>query len=179
MLPDPGRFTPYHLPHSTEVAGLCTIMSGDDRYYNNIFLGFGPEIKETDIHNNYGLVGYNHAKLPVWISGNIYYNQAIPYKDETEFVRNAGFKPEISVTEEENSVFLSYSTDENGTEPKTQLITTELLGKAKIPKEAFENPDGTPIKIDSDYFGKSRSESNPSVGPFEKPGKGRIRLKVW
>ena len=178
-LPDLGRFTPYHLPHSTSVAGLSTIMGGDDRYYNNIFLGLGAEINKADIHNNYGLVGYNSAKLPVWISGNVYYNRALPYKDEPDFVQDAGFKSEFTITEEGNSVFLSFTTDEKAADPKTQLITTELLGKAKIPKEAFENPDGTPLKIDTDYFGKKRSESNPSAGPFENPGKGLVRLKVW
>ncbi len=178
-LPDLGRFTPYHLPHSTAVAGLCTIVGGDDRYYNNIFLGLGAEINKSDTHNNYGLVGYNNAKLPVWISGNIYYNRALPFKDESDFVHNAGLKPEFMITEEGNNVFLSFSTDENGTDPKTRLVTTELLGKAKIPKEAFENPDGTPLKIDFDYFGKIRSESNPSAGPFEKPGMGMVKLKVW
>jgi alpha-N-arabinofuranosidase len=76
-------------------------------------------------------------------------------------------------------VFLSLSTDVNGTDPKTQLITTELLGKAKIPKEAFENPDGTPLKIDTDYLGNKRSDSNPSVGPFEKQGRSVVKLKVW
>jgi len=179
VLPDLGRFTPYHLPHSTDVAGLCTIMGGDDRYYNNIFLGLGDEIKKTDTHNFYGLVGYNTAKLPVWMSGNVYYNRAVPFKDETDFIMNAGFEPEFKIIEEGNEVFLNYKTDENGTEPKTHSITTGLLGKAKIPKEAFENPDGTPLKIDMDYFGKMRSEMNPSAGPFEKSGKGLVKLKVW
>lgn len=178
-LPDLGRFTPYHLPHSTEVAGLCTIMGGDDRYYNNIFLGLGAEIDKANIHNNYGLIGYNNAKLPVWISGNVYYNRALPYKAETDFVQNSGFKPEFKVIEEGNEVFLSFSTGENGANPKTRLITTELLGKAKIPKEAFENQDGTPLRIDTDYFGNKRSETNPSAGPFEKPAKGLVKLKVW
>lgn len=178
-LPDLGRFTPYHLPHSTAVAGLCTVMGGDDRYYNNIFLGLGAEIDKANIHNNYGLVGYNNAKLPVWISGNVYYNRALPYKAETDFVQNSGFKPEFKVVEEGNEVFLSFSTDENGADPKTLLITTELLGKAKIPKEAFENQDGTPLRIDTDYLGNKRSETNPSAGPFEKPAKGLVKLKVW
>jgi len=178
-LPDLGRFTPYHLPHSTAVAGLCTILSGDDRYYNNIFLGLGNEINKADIHNNYGLVGYNNAKYPVWISGNVYYNRALPYKNETDFVQNANFKPEFTITEEGDNVFLSLSTDVNGTDPKTQFVTTELLGKAKIPKEAFENPDGTPLKIDTDYLGNKRSESNPSVGPFEKQSRSIVKLKVW
>lgn len=39
------RYTPYHLPHSTSVAGLMTVQGGDDRWLNNIFVGpIGGEI---------------------------------------------------------------------------------------------------------------------------------------
>ena len=33
------RSTPFHAPHSTEVSGLSWIRGGDDRYYNNLFVG--------------------------------------------------------------------------------------------------------------------------------------------
>ncbi|NLG03361.1 MAG: DUF1565 domain-containing protein, partial [Clostridia bacterium] len=33
------RATPYHFPHSTDVAGVSLVYSGDDRIYQNIFLG--------------------------------------------------------------------------------------------------------------------------------------------
>ncbi len=33
-----SRFTPYHVPHRTEVAGFMTILHGDVRFYNNIFV---------------------------------------------------------------------------------------------------------------------------------------------
>ena len=36
--PDSARYTPYHVPHSTQVAGFMTILHGDVRFYNNIFL---------------------------------------------------------------------------------------------------------------------------------------------
>lgn len=36
------RFTPYHIPHRTEVAGFQTILHGDDRFYNNIFIQKWP-----------------------------------------------------------------------------------------------------------------------------------------
>ena len=36
-LPSP-RYTPYHVPHRTEVAGFMTILHGDARFYNNIFV---------------------------------------------------------------------------------------------------------------------------------------------
>mgnify|MGYP001413832705 CR=1 FL=1 len=35
------RATPYHVPHSTEVAGFAVIYGGDDRYIGNLFVGRG------------------------------------------------------------------------------------------------------------------------------------------
>ncbi|WP_081677264.1 right-handed parallel beta-helix repeat-containing protein [Butyrivibrio sp. WCD3002] len=32
------RYTPYHVPHSTAIAGFMTILHGDARFYNNIFV---------------------------------------------------------------------------------------------------------------------------------------------
>lgn len=32
------RYTPYHMPHETAVAGYSNISGGDDKYYNNVFL---------------------------------------------------------------------------------------------------------------------------------------------
>ena len=37
-----GRETPYHPAHSTTVAGLVNIKGGDNRFYNNLFVGAGP-----------------------------------------------------------------------------------------------------------------------------------------
>lgn len=37
FLPTP-RYTPYHMPHRTEIAGFMTILHGDARFYNNIFV---------------------------------------------------------------------------------------------------------------------------------------------
>ena len=39
------RYTPYHIRHRTEVAGFMTILHGDDRIYNNIF------VQKYDIEN--------------------------------------------------------------------------------------------------------------------------------
>lgn len=177
--PEPGRFTPYHLPHSTAVAGLSTIFSGDDRYYNNIFLGSDMESNKRDSRYNFGLTDYNNAVLPVWINGNVYYNKAVHYKGENNYIENPGFKPVAEITEVADGVFLNFSLDDKYSGVKTQFISTAMLGKAKLPRENFENPDGTPLKIDKDYLGKKRSESNPTPGPFENPGKGAIKLKVW
>ena len=36
------RYTPYHIPHRTEVMGFMTILHGDNRFYNNIFIQKWP-----------------------------------------------------------------------------------------------------------------------------------------
>ena len=36
------RYTPYHIPHRTEVMGFMTFLHGDDRFYNNIFVQKWP-----------------------------------------------------------------------------------------------------------------------------------------
>jgi hypothetical protein len=179
MWPEPNRYTPYHLPHSTEVAGISTIFSGDYRFYNNIFLGTGPMPTKRDPLYKYGLDGFNTAVLPMWTGGNVHYNMAVPYKDEKSSYRNQNFKPSVEITVEGDNVFLTYTLDGKTTDAKTVLVSTEMLGKAKMPKEGFENPDGTPIRIDTDYMGKKRSESAPSAGPVENPGNGPVKLKVW
>ena len=37
------RYTPYHIPHRTEVMGFMTFLHGDNRFYNNIFIQKWPD----------------------------------------------------------------------------------------------------------------------------------------
>ncbi len=178
MWSEPNRFTPYHLPHSTEVAGLSTIYSGDDRYYNNIFVGHGDKM-DKERKYKHGLEGYNEAVLPVFISGNIYYNGAKPFKEENINTESSAYNPEVNLVEEGDDVYLYLTFDQVYYDHKGNMITTELLGKAKIPNAVFDNPDGTSLKIDEDYFGNIRSEENNGAGPFIDLDKGKAVLKVW
>ena len=41
------RYTPYHLPHSTAVYGVSNIPGGDNRFYNNLFVGDGATSEPT------------------------------------------------------------------------------------------------------------------------------------
>ena len=50
-----------------------------------------------------------------------------------------------------------------------EMISTESLGLAFEPEQAFENPDGTPIIFDKDYFGNHRPIT-PAPGPFASYG---------
>lgn len=179
------RTTPYHLPHSTEVVDLKNILGGDDRFYNNIFVASNTEIPISDRRiagrrTGYGLGIYNDAELPMQVDGNVYYKGAKHYIRETNYVEQDGFDPQIKIKEEGESVYLYITLDKSSKSLKSKIVSTQLLGKALIPDQAYENPDGSPLKIDTDYFGRKRNEKNPSAGPFENPVIGKqINLKVW
>ena len=48
-----NRSTQYHLPHSTEIKGFSLIYGGDDRFFNNIFIGNKDIISGTAIYNGH------------------------------------------------------------------------------------------------------------------------------
>ena len=168
------RLTPYHKPHSTELAGLKQTSGGDNRFYNNIFLNgyHEPEFKIT------GLQVYNNAELPVFADGNIYCNGVEVFKNDKNFlVINSSVKDEIP--EDKSGFFIDFNFEESIKKLKTKPVTTELLGKAIVSDQGFENPDGTSLSVDYDFFGIKRNRKNPIAGPFENHGESKIELKVW
>ena len=102
---------------------------------------------------------------------------AMPYTAEDAVVVKT--KPDIKVEEKGDNVYLHITINPQQNKAKTKLVTSQLLGKAEVPDLPFETPDGKPFTIDTDYFGKKRDMDNPSSGPFENPGTGRVTLKVW
>lgn len=169
-----SRETPFQLPHSTVVGGLKTTKCGDNRYYNNIFVG---GIKE-DQRRKSGLGVYKETELPMFVNGNVYLNGANDFDNELNKLK-LNYHPDIKIEETSEGLFLSIEMDKTIFRMKNQLITTELLGKAKISDQGYINPDGSEITIVADYFGNIRNKRNPSVGPFEKPGTGEVKLMIW
>ncbi|MCY2953155.1 MAG: right-handed parallel beta-helix repeat-containing protein [Planctomycetota bacterium] len=165
--PELSRATPFHPAHSTDVAGLRNIVGGDDRFYNNIFVG--PD----------GLAAYDTAKLPAWMDGNLFLKGAKPSKYEKAPLVKADVDPAIKMVEKPDGWYLQIKFDNGWVPERTRkLVTTELLGKASIPNLPYERPDGTPIRVNSDYLGNQRSEANPTPGPLENPGTGALTVKV-
>jgi alpha-N-arabinofuranosidase len=160
------RETPYHKPHSTEVLGLHGNPSGDDRYYNNVFV------------SGSGLEGYDQAMLPVWMAGNVFYDGAKPSKHEADPTVLTDVNPDPKLVERADGVFLQVTLEGNWTPRRRPLVTTELLGKAKIPNVPYEHADGSPYQIDTDFLGEMRNTENPSPGPFEFTKRDRLSLKV-
>ena len=204
------RYTPYHVPHRTEVAGFMTFLHGDDRFYNNIFVqqpkrpgmvkiydylqGEGKNgwddgnldvgtwmfdngyqlyeewVKEFDGYCGMGSPDSDryYIHLPVWADGNIYLNGAKPWKKEKNCVVDDTHKVTLSLEEKDGEWKLNTNLYELLPEITVGTISTETLGMAFEPEESFENPDGSPITFNEDYFGNHRS-LHPCVGPFENP----------
>jgi len=187
--PEPSRFTPYHFPHSTDVAGLITILNGDDRYFNNLF---SPDSScdhkviapntQTPAHflkYRFGLQQYATAQWPVRSASNLYLNGYQPYGQETNSLENRIFNPAIRLEDRGEEVYLHLTADSSLQKIETQLVTSGLLGKAKMADAAYENPDGSALTIDRDYSGEPRSLLSPKVGPFENLVQGKQTIRVW
>jgi alpha-N-arabinofuranosidase len=163
-----ARLTPFHKAHSTELAGLHDNSSGDDRFYNNLLVDRG------------NLRPYDAAKQPVWMHGNVFLHGAKPCKHEKAPLLRPDFDPALKLVEQADGWYIELAVDKDwGAAQTRKLVTTRLLGKAAIPKLPYEQPDGSPRRLDIDYFGHARAEANPFPGPFELPEGGKQRLKVW
>lgn len=166
--PFDGRLTPFHKAHSTELAGMHDNPAGDDRYYNNLIVRRGD------------LRAYDAAQLPVFMEGNVYLGGARASKHETGPLLDEDFDPAVALVARTDGFYIEGDFDASWASDRTRkLVTTELLGKAVIPGLPYENRDGSPIRIDADYFGNKRNEGNPFPGPFELSDSGSQTMKVW
>jgi hypothetical protein len=200
------RYTPYHVPHSTDIAGFMTILHGDVRFYNNIFVQqeinpffekyaeeYLKDYQTDKMHFVSGTLPYEeyplaeeyfskftaetcidywgndryYDHLPVYYGGNLYFNGAKPCTKERDAVVDTENKVWLDLQEKGGRYILYTNLYHLIDEKKTEMITTETLGEAFEPEQKFENPDGTQITFDRDYFGTKR-DSVPMYGPFER-----------
>lgn len=174
--PELSRYTPYHLPHSTEVAGISIIIGGDDRFYNNVFLPSRLADGEK-IAGSYGLADYAKAGYPVTAGGNAYFAPAQPFPADT--LGGVRQRPEEVVIEETaDGVFIVLPDVELPT-AEVGIVRGDELGQTVLAKTGYENPDGSSVVFDTDYFGQKRSESSLVPGPFTDWRQKNGKYKIW
>lgn len=159
---------------------MASITGGDDRFYNNILAGNGePPAAAPPTFGGYGLWAYDYREFPLQAGGNVYMWGARPYVRETGQLDLPKSNPRPEIVEGGEHVFLRLNLAPEVRKASTRLVTTEVLEKAIVTGFGYENPDGSALVIDRDYLGKSRDKSAPFPGPFENPGQGDLKLKVW
>ncbi|MBI5382052.1 MAG: right-handed parallel beta-helix repeat-containing protein [Opitutae bacterium] len=183
--PEPNRSTPFHAAHATNLAGCSAIHGGDDRFYNNLFLtGTDPGQPLAERYPNaqrelgFGLQVFDRRPLPLHTAGNGYGPGVTPHGRETQPFTLAA-DPALRLVEEGAAVYVQLTLGPELRQAATVRVTTALLGCARISGLPYESPDGTPLTVDTDYRGEPRDAIRPTAGPFELPGEGPRKLKVW
>ena len=75
----------------------------------------------------------------------------------------------------EDGWYLTGNLFEQLPEHPCRTVSTETLGMAFEPEQLYENPDGTPITFNLDYFG-GRREPVTMAGPFADSGEAKKKL---
>ena len=164
------RTTPYLEPHTTKVAGYHGNTPGDDRFFNNIYVGRHPKFAIF-------VGGYGDAEQAVTMEGNLYL-RAIPDASEVAPTVFPNAKPDLKPVKEPDGIYIEWTSDSKWVQDSRQMVTTKRLGTAGVSGARFEQADGSAIRVNRDYYGHLRKGENPAPGPFELPA-GKTRLKIW
>ncbi len=196
------RYTPYHIRHRTEVAGFMSILHGDNRIYNNIFVQGYPITHADEDNEQVGtfvfdeyptydewigwfeldqparmvkMADYHFSHLPVWSEGNVYLDGAIPWKHEKNKLVKDDAGAVVKLVENEDGCYLESNLAEIVDRFRCGIITSDILGYAFEPEQRFENTDGTAIVFDGDYLGEHHGLS-AMPGPFAEQSYGK---RLW
>ncbi|MET3425462.1 hypothetical protein BJ973_004674 [Actinoplanes tereljensis] len=202
----PDRATPYHRPHSTQVAGYAVIWGGDDRYLGNLFLG-GDVTKAYGHGGNYtgepayhGLSGYNgfpasfaeylaqvnsqegdhqrflNVKQAVYAGGNVFAGGAEPFDGEPDPLVLGDAT--VTVTRDGDEVWLETDLPAGFDQARLAPVSGRDLERVRFADADFEEPDGSPAQIGTDLVGAARDETS-AAGPLAALASGRQRVRVW
>jgi hypothetical protein len=179
------------------MAGYAAIVGGDDRVIGNVFLGgeggaYGPDFRFGQ-GASYGTAGYDghpasldeylalvddpsrgdherfmDAKQPVYIRDNVYAGGARAYEAEQGALVVGDVR--VAVVDEGDAVYLEAELPE-------ALVTVTELERVRFVDADFEEPDGTPLRLDSDLAGerKAGGQAHPA-GPLATRAS---RTRVW
>lgn len=189
------RSTQYHLTHSTKVAGFSFVYGGDDRFYNNIFIGSqGLEEVGTSHYKNYtssleeymdavnkipgDAEAFNLVEQPVYINHNVYFAGATPFEREEENLVDQSFQPDLKVIEDGDGVYLSCKLPETYESFSGEIPTTKTLPRVRIADAEYERPDGNELVLDIDLLGNRKAGKNP-MGPISLLKNGENHIKIW
>ena len=203
------RPTPYHRPHSTQVAGYAAIHGGDDRHIGNIFLGgdaahaYGPTSRAGQ-HADHGTAGYDGhpasleeylalvddptrgdherfagVKQPVYIRDNVYAGGAKPYEAEKGAIV-LDDDVVAEIVEDGDQVYLVTELPAAFDNARLAVTTGTDLPRVRFVDADFEEPDGTPAVLATDLGGVVKAAQGfHPAGPLAGLTSGTNRIRIW
>ncbi len=203
------RATPYHLPHSTHVAGFAVIYGGDDRFVGNIFLdgnaalAYGPAA-EGQAPAGYGTAGYNGhpasfeeylarideqppgdhqrflgVKQPAYIRENVYAAGAHAFEGERDPLPLDEAATAV-LSDEGEAVYLETQLPDAFARAMVGVVSGQDLERVRFVDANFEERDGAPAVMDVDLLGDRKSPGQTyPAGPIAALSSGASRVRVW
>jgi hypothetical protein len=184
------RATPYHLPHSTQVAGFSVIAGGDDRWVGNLFLGgdvddaylpggphhetsgFGTSAydefpgSDEEYRARLGPPTMDHrrfhgVKQPAYIRSNAYAGGAETRAGELDaIVVDAQVTAALTVQDDGDEVYVELDLPAALLAARVGVTSGRDLPPVRLVSAEFEEPDGTPVAIDVDLLGHHKDGRN-------------------
>ncbi|MDA8296717.1 MAG: right-handed parallel beta-helix repeat-containing protein [Actinomycetota bacterium] len=207
LVPTLDRPTPYHVPHSTEVAGYAAIYGGDDRYIANIFLGgrlpreprgndqfpvgygtaaydgspptFEDYLSRLAAQEAIELPRYRAVRQPAYLRANVYGAGAEAFADEDAALLLEA-DPSFTVVDRGAEVYLEVDLPERFATSRVGVVSSSDLPRVRFVDAEFEDRDGGPVVLDVDLLGSSKQvgECYPA-GPLANLGAGTSRVRIW
>ena len=204
MYPILNRSTPYHFPHTTQVAGSAFTLGGDNRIYNNIFFGkteasyqhpqrvFSRMGYMGEVYESYSTpeeyekaifespsplhLLFQATPQPMYVEENAYAGYAHPWRAEKAPILADGIS--VDLHEEDGEWLISLRVPSSLSESYCKAVTTDRLGTPRITEAPYDSADGTPIDFTIDILGNKRDESIVA-GPFATLSEGQNKFVVW
>lgn len=160
------RIVPYYESYPIKQKSRGTTLNNYDQYHNNIFIGNG-------------LDGVSEKSIGCRINHNVYLEGAqkninLDSKSIVDEVQT-GF----DIQKVSHPQMISLNPGEELFKKVYTLITSEYIGKLPVPKMAMKKPDGTPLDINTDYFGNPIVTANVMPGPFQNMKSEANVFEVW
>jgi hypothetical protein len=201
------RATPYHLPHSTQVAGYAYIRAGDDRWIGNLFVGgdpsqaYGPEaegqappLTGTSAYDGYPVSfddyrsrieaqppgdhqRYLTVEQAVYTRANVFTAGARPFDGEQS--PTVAGAATVAVTDEGDTVHLVTDLPSEFDSVRLPAISGRDLERVRFADAEFEERDGTPAVMDVDLLGASKADGDFPAGPLAVLASGQSTTRIW
>lgn len=187
------RATPYHRPHSTQVAGYALILTGDDRWIGNVFAA--GDLDAAYDAESWGRIGsqtgtaaydgyptsleqyltemgdrwdgdhnrFGSRVQPYWSRGNVFVGGARPADVEVDPLVLAG-PARVEVVTQGDEVWLEVDV------PGAQDAVLDVVTRADLPPTRlvgadFDDADGAAVRLDTDLQGAPHTAAGPA-GPL-------------
>jgi hypothetical protein len=203
------RATPYHIPHSTQVAGYAVIYGADDRFVGNVFVGGDVDRAYAPGSNFHRTAGHGTAtyeghpttfaeylsriedqpagdhqrfpgvKQPVYSRRNVYAGGARPSDADHDAVVLDG-PVSVEIVTEGDAVYLQTELSQQFDDARVGVVTGLDLERVRFVDADFEDRDGDPVVIDTDLVGARKQPGQTyPAGPLAALAAGTARLPLW